>query len=174
MSMPEDPQTNVRIRGEDSGTIVVAFGACMTAADLAAAFASLPADAWISNSETTWFSQLHGCKGQVTPDEAHRILVGRIFLRPETAKLRSRSMSYLRCTDGVSRITSEEMIKRVQALGFDDQGDDVPVSVRSARRRLAGVEPYGHKGPAEGTGCLAGYDHIPEAFELKTEAEDRS
>ena len=136
MSMPEDPQTNVRIHREDNGTIVVAFGACMTAADLAAAFASLPADAWISNSEPV--------------------------------------MSYYRWTDGVSRITSEEMIKRVQALGFDDQGDDVPVSVRSARRRLAGVEPYGHKGPAEGTGCLAGYDHTPEALELKTEAEDRS
>lgn len=86
VTMPGEPETLVHIRREDNGTIMVVFGACMTAADLAAAFASLPADAWISNIETTWLSQLHGCRGQDHPDEAHRIPVGRIFLRPEKAE----------------------------------------------------------------------------------------
>jgi len=41
MSMPGDPQTNVRIHREDNGTIVVAFGACMTAADLVCSITGL-------------------------------------------------------------------------------------------------------------------------------------
>ena len=54
-------------------------------------------------------------------------------------------MSYYRCTDG-TRITPEEMIERVRALGFDDQDDDVPVPVRSARRGRAGRGAVGAQG----------------------------
>jgi hypothetical protein len=71
MNIPEDPDTAVGVYRDDDGSIAVVFGDEVTAADLAVAFASLPADAWVASTGTTWFSEHEGCQGQDEPDEDH-------------------------------------------------------------------------------------------------------
>ena len=83
--MPGDPQTDVSIIREDDGTIVAIFTAFMKAADLAAAFASLPADAWIADVRTVWISGHEGCPGQEVPDEEHDCPIVYVILEPEEA-----------------------------------------------------------------------------------------
>lgn len=56
---------------EDDGSIMAVFGAGVTAADPATAFASLPADAWVADITTSWFSEQEDCEGQDLPDEGH-------------------------------------------------------------------------------------------------------
>jgi hypothetical protein len=56
---------------DDDGSIVVTFGGGTQAAALAAAFASLPEDAWVADISTSWFSDKEDCEGQGFPDDDH-------------------------------------------------------------------------------------------------------
>jgi len=69
--IPEEPDTAVDIHCEDDGSIELVFGGGVSAADLAAGFASLPADAWVASISTEWHSERNDCEGQDFPDEAH-------------------------------------------------------------------------------------------------------
>lgn len=79
--MPEEPDA-VGIYREDDGGIMVIFGEGVTAADIAAAFATLPADHEMSAIETTWYSEAENCEGQDLPDEEHIHPVISIFMEP--------------------------------------------------------------------------------------------
>ena len=86
--IPEDPQTMpeepdaVDIERSDDGTIVVTFGARVTAADITAAFATLPSDAWVADIGTTWFNEAEDCQGQDFEDEEHTWPVISVFMEP--------------------------------------------------------------------------------------------
>jgi hypothetical protein len=77
-----DPEAGVSVYRDDDGSIAIVFGDEVTAADLAAAFASLPADAWVAGTGTTWFSEREGCQGQDEPDEDHIHPVISVLLEP--------------------------------------------------------------------------------------------
>lgn len=82
-SMPGEPDTAVGIERNDDGSIAAVFGGGATAADLATAFASLPADTWVSDVLTRWFAESDECEGQDVPDEGHVYPpVVSIFLEP--------------------------------------------------------------------------------------------
>jgi hypothetical protein len=59
----------------------------VTAADIAAAFASLPADAWMLGIQVEWFSRTNDCQGQDFEDEDHFLPLTAILMRPATAEL---------------------------------------------------------------------------------------
>lgn len=84
VSMPEepDPETGVSVYREEDGSICVVFGDEVSAADIAAAFAGLPADAWVAGTGTTWFSGHYGCEGQSIPDEDHQHPVISVLMLP--------------------------------------------------------------------------------------------
>ena len=62
----EDPPTAVGIERQDDGSIVATFCAGATAADLATAFASLPADAWVVDTLHVLVQRAGGLRGQPT------------------------------------------------------------------------------------------------------------
>ena len=67
---------------DDDGSIMVTFGGGTPAATLAAAFASLPADAWVADIFTSWYSEQEDCKGQGFPDDDHCFPVIWVALLP--------------------------------------------------------------------------------------------
>ena len=81
-NMPRGPGTAVSICREDDGSIMAVFGAGVRAADLATAFASLPADARVAGIYTEWFSQEDDCEGQDLPDEGHCYPLVSVLLAP--------------------------------------------------------------------------------------------
>jgi hypothetical protein len=80
--MPGEPEIAVGIERDDNGSIMMTFGGGSQAADLAAAFASLPADAWVAGIHTEWFSQEDDCEGQDLPDEGHCYPLVSVLLAP--------------------------------------------------------------------------------------------
>jgi len=77
--MPEEPDA-IGICCEDDGGIMVIFSEGVTAADISAAFATLPADAWVAGISTDWYSGAEDCQGQSFEDAEHIHPVISIFL----------------------------------------------------------------------------------------------
>jgi hypothetical protein len=71
------------IMRDDDGAVMVTFGGGTQAAALAAAFADVPADAWVMDITTTWFSEQEDCQGQDLPDDDHCFPVTCVALLPE-------------------------------------------------------------------------------------------
>ena len=80
--MPAEPETSIGIERNDDGSVVVVFSGGATAADLATAFASLPADHQVDDIFTRWFSEAEECTGQDEPDQEHDWPVVSLFLEP--------------------------------------------------------------------------------------------
>ncbi len=91
MTMPGDPDTAVGIMRDDDGSIMVTFGGGVTAADLAAAFAALPADTWVADITTSWYSGKEDCEGQGFPDNDHCFPVTCVELLPAELPARAGS-----------------------------------------------------------------------------------
>jgi hypothetical protein len=86
-TMPEDPKTTVAIHRHDDGSTEVVFMAGVTAADIAAAFASLPADTWMTGIQVEWFSRANNCEGQEFEDEDHCLPLTEILMMHAPAEL---------------------------------------------------------------------------------------
>jgi hypothetical protein len=76
---------------DDDGAITVTFGGGTQAAALAAALASLPADAWVADISTSRYSGEAGCKGQGFPDDHHCFPVTCVVLLPAEMPARADS-----------------------------------------------------------------------------------
>ena len=84
-NMPREPDTAVSICREDDGSIQLVICAGTVAADIAAAFASLPADTWMAGIQTEWFSGEKDCEGQDFEDEDHVYPLTTILMEPAEA-----------------------------------------------------------------------------------------
>ena len=69
---------------DDGGSILAVFGGRVTTAGLAGAFASLPVNAWVPDTITTWYSGKKDCEGQDDPDEDRDYPVVCVLLIPRS------------------------------------------------------------------------------------------